>query len=392
MRVAISGATGFIGSEIVRELLLAQNVSKIILLIRPHSDATAHARWDRVVEHWRKFAPEIPTDLTPIEVVSCDLEKPGAALVRLPEVDYFIHSAASTDFHLPLTTARAANVYTSQRALSIAREIVGLKAFIFMSTAFVSGTATGLIKEDAISQAFSNTYEKSKMEAEGCVKASGLPWVILRPSIVVGHSVNGYVWRMKVIYSVIRVWIRGFVKRAPMDQLARADIVPVDFVSKSTIALLGSGELIGQVLHLCSGRDAPRSLEILKSAARVFGIQNPLTAPLWYARLLSRLPSPRILIGERLASVLEAMRWHLPYLGTRGREFDTLRAEKILRPMGIKQPKFCDYGDTIFSYCQKTQWGRRPLNSRFVDGIDSVDNVRSSRIHVEESEGQVVYN
>ena len=149
---------------------------------------------------------------------------------------------------------------------------------------------------------------------------------------------------------------------------------------------------LGRSFHLCSGKKAPRSFDILMCAAKAFGIKNPKTSPLWYARVLAKLPSPKLLIGERLASILDAMQWHLPYLGTRDREFDTIAADDILKTAGISCPDFSHYGRILFEYCRKTQWGRRPLRSPAKHLLDEVVGVQTLSNDLNESERNLVYN
>jgi nucleoside-diphosphate-sugar epimerase len=68
-----------------------------------------------------------------------------------------------------------------------------LTRFFYVSTAYICGTTTGTIPEDGMParNGFRNIYEETKHEAERLVRASGLPFTIFRPSILLGNSRTG---------------------------------------------------------------------------------------------------------------------------------------------------------------------------------------------------------
>lgn len=73
--IIITGATGFIGSEIVRHLLLLPDEGKIHLLIRPKFSKTAEQRFAGVVDYWKKhFSYDVAKNLQRLNIISCDLE------------------------------------------------------------------------------------------------------------------------------------------------------------------------------------------------------------------------------------------------------------------------------------------------------------------------------
>jgi len=91
------------------------------------------------------------------------------------------------------------------------------------------------------------------------------------------------------------------------------------------------------------------------------GIDPPPISPQWIAAVMARWPV-RPFINHALGEILDAMRYHIAYLGSHGQTFDTTRAEALLEPLDIKCPEFAEYGETLFSYLKVTSWGKRPLS------------------------------
>src|SRR6476646_1648088 len=79
-----------------------------------------------------------------------------------------------------------------------------------VSTAYVAGDRrVTAYEDDAEHGAFRNAYEQTKHEAERLVRASGLPWTIARPSIVVGESDSGWTSSFNVLYGPLRAFAAG---------------------------------------------------------------------------------------------------------------------------------------------------------------------------------------
>ena len=95
-------------------------------------------------------------------------------------------------------------------------------------------------------QAFHNSYERSKFEAEQLVRRpAGLPDTILRPSIVVGDRNNGWTAAFNVLYWPLRAFARGLFTAVPAIASAPVDVVSVDYVADATFALCESGCGVG---------------------------------------------------------------------------------------------------------------------------------------------------
>jgi nucleoside-diphosphate-sugar epimerase len=323
----------------------------LTLLIRPLAGEAPEARWQRQLAQWAKFVDVPPAAaLAKVRIVACDLET--GPLPRLDERhELFFHCAATTDLGVALAEGRRANVFATQRALRLA---AGMR-FVHFSTAYVCGKRRGLIREDdAAPHAFHNHYERTKREAEDAVRTSGLRHTILRPSIIVGRSDDGFVQRTKVLYSVWRMWLSGFIPRAPIDPRAWVDIVPVDYVVRAALALAHTDG----TFHICAGDDRQSPKTIMLCATDAFEVAVPPISPPWAAYALHMWPF-RNLIPHALREILDTMIWHLPYLGIRGRLFDMSKTAPILARAGVQPPRFAEYGPKLFQFCKDTSWGKR---------------------------------
>src|SRR5579859_2855509 len=96
-------------------------------------------------------------------------------------IDCIVHSAAITNFNVPDEIVQQTNVRGTEHVLELAA-VAGVPLY-HISTAFVEPTSHS-------SQA-PTAYECSKRASEQLVRSSGLPHVIVRPSLVVGDSRTG---------------------------------------------------------------------------------------------------------------------------------------------------------------------------------------------------------
>ena len=375
--IIITGANGFIGSEVLR-CLRDKGVpgTRIVAVVREKHGMGPRQRMAQVFSRWvRAGAVRQVASLAEfgdsIRCVTWDelQDVLAGAPAGIPVT--VVHCAADTAFDLTLEESRRINVGLTGKvieALKAARSQGGDKdlRLIHVSTAFVAGRRRGLIREDESdanargSSDFNNAYEQSKWEAEHLVRGAGIPWTIVRPSIVVGDSRSGFTLHFRVVYSVIRLWLRDVVPRAPVARDARIDIVPSDFVAGAIVRLceLPAAQTDGKTLHLCSGADAPGPVDVMAAAGRAFGRKPLPLSPPWVLRVLLSRPV-LAMCGHSMREILMTLAWHVPYLGSRGRVFDNTVARDVLGEVHGTSPGFNEYGDRLFDYCAKTSWGHK---------------------------------
>lgn len=204
----ITGATGVLGSAIVRELLLNTS-DKLILLIRAENNEHALKRMELLFAFLEIKLPEVKSRVefvrgdTELENFGVDL-KSYTALGSM--VTHIIHSAASVRMNSPLAVARSASVSATENILKFAnlcQENKVLKKIEVVSTVGVGGKWKGALPERWIheSRVFHNTYEQSKAEAELILEEyliKGFPITVHRPSMIVGHSKTGHILHFQI--------------------------------------------------------------------------------------------------------------------------------------------------------------------------------------------------
>ena len=176
MKCFVTGASGFIGANLVHELLARGHTVKA--LVRPNSDlrGLGGAGFERVAG---------------------DISEPGSLQSALPGCDWCFHAAASYHLWLPdYGPMYAANVEGTRNVLEAAAA-AGCQRIVYTSTVgciglpkLCDGRVEPTDEETPVSEAqMSNPYKLSKWQAEQValqMARKGLPIVIVNPSAPVG--------------------------------------------------------------------------------------------------------------------------------------------------------------------------------------------------------------
>ncbi len=247
--VLLTGVTGFVGMEVLARYL-ERSDRRVVTLIRAADEQAARARLDAILNNLfgvrgRRYAKRV-------DAVPADLLAPGLGIsaarrgTLARRVSTIVHSAASVSFTLPLEEARAVNVGGTRQMLELAELACahgGLDRYAQVSTAYVAGTHAGRFGEDDldVGQSFHNSYEQSKFESEQLVRAQhGLPFSVMRPSIVVGDRRSGWTAAFNVLYWPLRAFARGLFTAVPAIPSAPVDVVSIDYVADAIHALCES--------------------------------------------------------------------------------------------------------------------------------------------------------
>lgn len=364
--VLLTGVTGFLGREILCQLLTDTD-AHISCLVRARNAADARSRLTATLNEL--FGADGAHALQPrVTAVRGDVTSPRLGMTPrrrdslMRRTTHIIHGAASVRFDLSLADARHINGGGTVAMLDFAEEAFQrgpLRRIVYVSTAFVSGRHKEPFAEDEldVGQRFRNSYEQSKFEAELVVHArqEHVPTTVVRPSIVIGDSRWGATSTFNVIYWPLRVFADGLLRVAPADPSLPVDVVPVDYVASGTITALFDGEP-GATYALAAGERATEAHVIGALAARVFGVAPPRFVSGLLGGVMMPLASSALRVGpwRRFGN---AARQYLPYFRD-GSRFDTRNAEELLRPHGIEPPSPTQLLEPVLEFARSTDFGR----------------------------------
>ncbi|MBI2169908.1 MAG: SDR family oxidoreductase [Actinobacteria bacterium] len=353
----VTGATGFLGGQLVERLLARPN-AEVHALVRPGSQSKLAAKMRR----WpmgHRVAPLLG-----------DLSAPGlglepSAVERLTgRVDHLVHLAALYDMTADDATNEAVNVEGTRHVVDLANRL-GVGCLHHVSSVAVAGHFQGVYREDMFDegQELPSPYHRTKFEAERAVRTEAtVPWRVYRPAVVVGHSVTGEIDKVDGPYYLFEAIRRlaalpSWVRIAAPD-IGATNVVPVDFVADAMDHLLHRPGLDGQAFHLCSPRPqrvtavfnafaaaagAPRIVPLLpratvRPAARVGG-------------LLARLPGAELLTDVALDQV-GIPREILPHFSFPS-VFDTTATQAALEGSEIEVPDLRRYAPVLWRYWEE---------------------------------------
>lgn len=371
MNVLITGGTGFVGKAVLARLVEAPIYNRIYLLVRSRHDQSAAERVAHIVK--RMFPPhKAERVLGRVCAVEGDLTSPGLGLsiadreMLRGEIHQILHVGASTDFGAPLDESRLNNVEGTRHALDLGvylKDCGMLKRFDYVSTAYVAGKRPGVVDEGDLDrrQDFSNSYERSKFEAEVLVRQyrAHLDIAIYRPSIVVGDSNSGYTPHFKVLYWPLLLLSKRLLPFFAVNPRAHLDVVPVDYVADGIVALMQRASSIGRTFHLTAGLgNEIRIRNFLKDAYQHAGIEPRPLVPYWVFNVVWKTPLSRV-FSQVFWDAVELARPYFSYFKGNSVRFDARETQETLGALGIEPPRWEDYKREILSYCVTSRWGKK---------------------------------
>ena len=280
--VLLTGATGFLGAHMLRDLL--QDGRSVVAIVRANSDDEARARVHGKLEYY--FGAAACED--GLVVLAGDLAKtqlglPDACWRDLAErVDTIVHTAANVRHYGRYEEFHAANVESTVNLLTLAGSGKA-KRFHHVSTMSVGygeveGRPRVLFTEDDldIGQKPKNYYVRTKLEAEKRVveaRAHGVQTSIYRVGNITFESTSGR-FQENIEENGFYRQVKAFVNLGAVpDSYDEVDFSFVDQVSRSILRLLPHDALLGQTWHIQSSHRLKLS-EVLSAPSLALGVRK----------------------------------------------------------------------------------------------------------------------
>ena len=368
MAYFVTGATGFIGQFLVRNLM--KRSEPIYVLVRKGSLsklAALRSEWGAAEK-----------DIVPIvgDLAKKNLGVSDAELKRLKgKVSHFFHLAAIYDLKASAADQQAANVEGTRHAVQCAQALA-VGCFHHVSSIAAAGLYDGVFREDMFEEAedLDHPYFKTKHDSEAIVRNEcKRPFRIYRPGFVVGDSSTGYIDKIDGPYYFFK-FIQRLRKMLPpwMPMIGieggRINIVPVDYVADAMDFLAHKKGLDGNCFHLTD--PAPHRIgEVLNIFAKA--AHAPQMTMRVNARMFGFIPAPILYGLGSLSPIKRMVRAVLADLGvpkdvfqfinwpTRYDNRDTVKA---LKGSGISVPHLESYAAKLWDY-----WERNLDPDLFID-------------------------
>lgn len=280
MKIFITGATGYIGSHLIKYLLDVK---------RENTDITALVRGNN-----------LPWDSNSIHLIRCDLAELSQNIFCNQRYDAAIHLAAlmADKDYLPRSEFERVNVKGTEKLIMAIKEC-RLKQFIHISTVGVYGPtgAKPVGEEDGYGERLSD-YEWSKMESEKvaitCCKEAGIPLTILRLGLMYGDGMT-YGWP-SVVDSIEKGKFRIIGDGESLMQLSYIR----DIVEGITLTI-ENHKSYNSIFNLC-GEEVCSISEVFNTVADILRVSRPKKIPFFPTYLLSQILNliPDFLKGNRL--------------------------------------------------------------------------------------------
>jgi thioester reductase-like protein len=356
MATFITGSTGYLGAHMAADLLESHGERLNVLVRAKNRDAAELRLWQAMQLHldFSRFHQWLESH---IRIFLGDITFPRFGLNEedyrqlVKSSDSVIHCAASLNRKSEKSCLNV-NLRGTLEVLQFSRRVAadrGLRRFSHISTVAVAGQRSNetVFEDRAIEWDRSDydPYARTKKFCEHMIREllPNVPITIFRPSIVMGDSRHERTTQFDMVQAFVFLAGLWILPLRPNDRL---DIVPVDFVAESVVALHQKEKPLYDTYHLSSGETSQSCRQITDALIRAKGGRGPIYCPMLagpFQRLVGWLAAGRGTAMGRLASLLKVF---LPYL-LWNTVFDNKR---VVHETGKSPAPFTDYCFPLYRF------------------------------------------
>ena len=361
-KVLITGANGFLGTQITRQLISNPEI-EIIALVRAENKDHALKRlkrawwdWPELIETLQTQVKVLPGDVTHenLNISTNDYHSLASSLTHI------IHTVADLRLHAPLEELRLTNLQGTCNLIKLAQQAVKngqFKRFSHVSTAYVAGKRQGIILEDELGYendeinsedshsnrwGFWSNYEESKYESEKAVRESDLPYSIFRPGMVVGDSQTGNIKTFNTVYALLKLYLNGKLRVIPTSSSLTLNMIPVDYVAEAISSLTFNPQAQRKAFHLTAPQNSLPTIKELLEEVRTWALEElniKLPKPIFIqvAPLIQKISNQSS--GTRKPGILNILFTLAPYLDEK-HEFSRENVENLFKPYSLKWEEY----------------------------------------------------
>ncbi|MDQ1919268.1 thioester reductase domain-containing protein [Massilia pseudoviolaceinigra] len=254
-RILLTGATGYTGAYLLRELL-DRSDAQIYVLVRAADSAAA---LDRVVENMALYGLSHDADRARLIGVVGDIARPYFGVARATyeemarEAEMIIHNGALSSYALPYKRLKAVNVLGTVEVLRLAcRDRIKPVHFISSLAVFPGHDGAQDFAEVAVSDATGvvGGYRQSKWVGDRLVTLAGergLPVCVYRPGLITGAQDTGACSDD----TFLNASIKGCIQLGlALDFNVCLEMAPVDFCARAVAHIALGGQWHGSQFNL----------------------------------------------------------------------------------------------------------------------------------------------
>ncbi|TAQ89893.1 hypothetical protein B7494_g1757 [Chlorociboria aeruginascens] len=293
--VLLTGATGFLGSYIVHELLTGPLKARVIAHVRAEDEASGLRRLETTAKAYGLWSPDWVSE-SRLSAVVGDISKPNLGLSQAiwdklcNEVDMVIHNGAQVNWMLPYSSLRAANVLSTVDCIRFCASVKPKRLVFISSTSTLDSehyiklsveAKKPVLETDDLEgsrKGLSTGYGQTKWASEYLMREAGrrgLTGAVVRSGYITGDPSSGISVTDDFL---VRLWKGCEQVGARPDISNTLNAVPVTQVARIVVAAgFHLDAVAGQSLSVAQVTGHPRpTLNQWISALDAYGYQAPM--------------------------------------------------------------------------------------------------------------------
>ena len=366
--IFLTGATGFLGAFLLKELLEQTQADIYCLVRRTELVEEGRERIQKNLQFYQLWSESLSGRILPI---LGDLSQPYLGLdtkqfqALASKIDSIYHCGALVKWTYPYEELKSVNVLGTQEVLKLAGQIK-LKPLHFISSlgALAAFASCELIKEKDIldedqGEVLNWGYLQTKWVAENLVSQArlrGWPVSLYRPYLTAGSSQNGILNTYDLFIAKI---IKGCIQLGAAPELNwTIDLTPVDYQSKAIVYLSLQQKSLGKNFHPLNAQ--PIEWEQIVNGISSVGYQvEQVNYSVWKDKLFKQAKSIDDNILYRFLPIFANQKIDELF---RRRQWDCQNTLKALAGTNIVCPPIDQkYIDTLLSYLSRSGFLEAPL-------------------------------